>query len=146
MQHQAGTGNWASPGVHTLTQWYKPVEFSWRFFWKLINVAKKVQNNFNQNLPRILKDAENRKSCPKSQKLPESCRATCGWAYCLDSFMMNNSFQRYPFTDFRSKIQTHVNVNLWLLIIFKLTRRKCKKMYHETRAQPCVFHPFLVVK
>ena len=28
VQHQAGIGNWASPGVHTLTQWYKPVEFN----------------------------------------------------------------------------------------------------------------------
>ena len=30
---------------------------------------KKLKNNLNQNLPRILKVAENRKSCPKSQKL-----------------------------------------------------------------------------
>ena len=69
-------------------------------------------------MPRILKVAENRKSCPKSQKLPKSCRATCGWAYCLDSFMINNSFQRYPVIDFRLKIQTHVKVNLWLLCLF----------------------------
>ena len=81
-----------------------------------MNVAKKVKNNLNQNLPRMLKVAENRKRCPKSQKLPKSCRATCGWAYCLDCFMINNCLQRYPIIDFRLKMQTHVNANLWLLI------------------------------
>ena len=72
--------------------------------------------------------------------------------------MTNNSFQRYPFLDFSAlkrkckknakdfllKIQTHVNVNLWLIIACKIDKEKnlYKKMYHETRVQPCLFWHF----
>lgn len=66
-QHQAGHLYWllvlASSGVYTLKQ-YKLVELAWLFFEKLINVVKKLENNF-KNAKKKSKVAENFKSCRK---------------------------------------------------------------------------------